>query len=203
MLLMMRQDDIRDDLVDAAVKVLADEGASALRVRRVAQVAGVSTMAVYSRFGDMASLLEAVYVAGFDGLRSHLTLTGSERGVDRLVELALAYRRFALSNPALFALMFERPIAGFDPSIDARNEALANTFGILEKAVAQAQAAGELATGDTRDVSYYIWTGVHGTTSLEATYRSRTPHDDGIVGTELEGAGAVVGIVRALCAGLS
>ena len=50
----------RDDLVDAAVDLLTRDGAKALSVRKLAAAVGTSTMAVYTHFGNMAGLLEAM-----------------------------------------------------------------------------------------------------------------------------------------------
>src|SRR5947209_3190795 len=46
--------DLATQLVDAAGRILAAEGAAALTLRRLAQTAGTSTMAVYTLFGDNA-----------------------------------------------------------------------------------------------------------------------------------------------------
>ncbi len=193
---------IREQLLAAAVKLLGEEGAAALTVRRIAEAAGVSTMAVYSRYGGMGALLDAVYVKGFDLLEEALRGVEAPSGPEELEQLGLAYRRFALSNPALFALMFERPLPGFDPSPAVRSETLEATFGLLEAAVVRAQDAGYVPAGDPRRIGYLIWVGVHGSSALEATYTSRSPLDEWFLGSDAEGAEAVRSIVRITVAGL-
>ena len=61
-------DTVRAELIEAAIRLLADQGTEALVLRRVASAAHVSTMCVYSRFGDKVGLLNAVYAAGFENL---------------------------------------------------------------------------------------------------------------------------------------
>lgn len=195
-------DPIRGDLVGAAVKLLHEVGATGVTARKVADTAGTSTMAVYSRFGDMSTLLDAVYVHGFELLEQALADVDSSAGLDELEQLGLAYRRFALANPALFALMFERPMPGFDPSPEVRTAALETTFGVLERAVDRAQAVGVLPPGEARHLGYLIWVGVHGTSALEATYAARRRLGEWFLDTDADGADAVRSVVDAVVRGL-
>ncbi|MDF2729423.1 MAG: TetR/AcrR family transcriptional regulator [Acidimicrobiia bacterium] len=96
------RDTVRTELIEAAIRLLADQGTEALVLRRVASAAHVSTMCVYSRFGDKVGLINAVYTAGFERLA--LALTTVEHPHDplrRIMNLGLAYRRFAVANTAL------------------------------------------------------------------------------------------------------
>ena len=47
-------------MLNAAVRLLDDEGPDALQTRRVAGAAGTSTMAVYTHFGGMRGLIAEV-----------------------------------------------------------------------------------------------------------------------------------------------
>ena len=123
---MARNADVRERLVDAALRVLNEGGPGELTVRRIAEAAGSSTMGVYSRFGGRTGVLDALYRRGFDLLEA--TLAAVPEADDprrRIVDIAIAYREFALANPLLYALMFERPLPDFDPEVQARQDALA------------------------------------------------------------------------------
>lgn len=136
------RDPVRADLVDAGIRLLAEQGAEALVVRRVAAAADVSTMCVYSRFGGKAGLINGIYLAGF--VRLEETMSALDRGSDplnRAMALALAYRSFALANPALYSLMFERG-TGFDPSADLRKRAMGPTLSLLAKSMTEAADDG-------------------------------------------------------------
>jgi AcrR family transcriptional regulator len=170
-----RKDPVRADLIDAGMRLLADQGASALVMRKVAASADVSTMCVYSRFGDKAGLLDAVYLAGFQRLEE--TMSAANTGADpvtRTINLALAYRRFALANPALFSLMFESTM-GFDPPIKLRDEALGATFSLVVEAMTAAIARGAIEADSPLTAAYMVWTAAHGTVSLELVDASRSP----------------------------
>jgi AcrR family transcriptional regulator len=169
-------EDLRERLVTAGLQVLAQHGPAELTVRRIAEAAGSSTMGVYSRFGGRTGMLEALYRRGFDLLRAALgTVLEAGDPIRRILDLGLAYRRFALANPALYALMFERPIPDFDPSPTLRREALEATFGLLVAAVQQAITRGALPDTDPVRTSYLVWCVTHGMVSLELTHAVRSP----------------------------
>ncbi len=182
---------LEDPFVAAGLRVLAERGAAELTVRRVAEVAGASTMGIYTRFGGRAGMLEAIYRRGFVLLRAALV---EARDVAppgrRVLPLVRAYRRFALGNPALYGLMFERPLPGFDPSPQVRAEALGETFGLL---------TDELA-GDVRR-AYVVWTAVHGAVSIELTHARRSPLPGFFLDFAEAGEQLLVDSVEALLAG--
>jgi AcrR family transcriptional regulator len=168
-------DQTRTDLIEAAIRLLADQGVEALALRRVAGAAHVSTMCVYSRFGDKIGLLDAVYAAGFE--RLGLTFSSVEPNRDpirRLRTLGLAYRRFAVANPALYSLMFER-VVGFDPSPELRAEVLETTFSPVLEAVRAAIDEGSIEAESTLVAAYTLWTAAHGAISLELTHAAPRP----------------------------
>ena len=117
------RDRVSDDLLRAAHELLEKEGPGALTVRGIAARAGISTMAVYSRFGCKAKILEALYRHGFELLRDELeAVPVSPSSVQDITALGFAYRRFALNNPGLYGFMFERPLPGFDPTLESRQD---------------------------------------------------------------------------------
>jgi AcrR family transcriptional regulator len=169
------RDIVRAELIEAAIRLLADQGTEALVLRRVASAAHVSTMCVYSRFGDKVGLLNAVYAAGFERLA--LAMSTVEHSLDplrRIVELGLAYRRFAVSNPALYSLMFERVI-GFDPPPELRSAVLESTLSLVFAAVTQAMEQGTIDAESPLVAAYTLWTAAHGAVSLELTHAAQRP----------------------------
>lgn len=172
---------LRERLVSAGLDALND-GPLDLTVRRVAELAGSSTMGIYTQFGGRSGMLAAIYRRGFELLRASLVnaldgLTGPAacEVSDRILALALAYRRFALDNAALYAFMFERPLPGFDPSPQLRVEALGMTFTLLVDEVRHAQTAGLVGGDDAVRPAYLLWTSMHGITSIELTHAARSP----------------------------
>jgi AcrR family transcriptional regulator len=92
-------------LLDAAERLVEQEGLAALSVRRVAHAGGTTTRAVYSLFGSKEGLVVALGARAFDLLGatvSALPRTGDPMA--DLVQAGLIFRRFALEHPALFRL---------------------------------------------------------------------------------------------------
>ncbi|WP_203904077.1 TetR/AcrR family transcriptional regulator [Virgisporangium aliadipatigenens] len=192
--------DLRERFIAAGLRVLHGHGAAELTVRRVAEQAGSSTMGIYSRFGGRNGMLEAVYRRGFEQLRA--ALVDVPAGEDRIVGLALAYRRFALGSPALYALMFERPLPDFDPSPQLRADALGMTFTLLVDEVRQAQQRGTLP-GDAPDrPAYLLWTAMHGLTSIELTHADHRPLPGWLIDSTESGEKVLTEGVRAVLSGL-
>ena len=104
---------LRESLIEAAAALLAKEGPLALSTRRLASEVGSSTMAVYTHFGGMDDLVRAVAHEGFARLNVRMRAVGeSPDPVADVAELGLAYRRNALENPALYAVMFGGAVLG-------------------------------------------------------------------------------------------
>lgn len=147
-----------------------------MTVRAIATAAGISTMAVYSRFGCKAKILEALYRHGFERLRDELEkVPVSSSSVQDISALGFAYRRFALDNPGLYGFMFERPLPGFDPTLESRQRGLRTTFDLLVERVEAFIKESMGGVGEPMLVSYLIWSAMHGELSLELTHSARTP----------------------------
>ena len=169
------RDTVRTELIEAAIRLLADQGTEALVLRRVASAAHVSTMCVYSRFGDKVGLLNAVYSAGFERLALAMGTVEDRRDpLRRIIELGHAYRRFAVANPALYSLMFER-LAGFDPPAQLRSDVLESTFSTVFDAVTEAMEQELILAESPLVAAYTLWTAAHGAVSLELTHAARRP----------------------------
>lgn len=166
----------RGRFLDAALAVLADRGVAGLTVRAVAERAGASTITVYTRFGGRTGLLDALYERAYDALADELR-TGPPAdggGVADLLAVALAYRRFALENPARYGLMFERAVHDYDPDPALRSGVVRTSF---------AELAGKISRicppdADPRECCYLFWTAMHGLVSVELTISSQSPLEE-------------------------
>jgi AcrR family transcriptional regulator len=166
---------LNERLVAATFQLLREEIPTDLTVRRIAAVAGTTTMALYTGFGSRDRLLDVVYARGFEQLGERLAPAALVADpAQAALELLGAYRAFALANPGLYGLLFERVLPGFDPSPEVRSTALDTTFGLL------AAQAGRLLGVDpqdaaARELAYTLWAMTHGLVSLELSHASRSP----------------------------
>ncbi len=161
------RDEVGRSLLSAAHAVLADEGPGALTVRRIAAIAGVSTMNVYSRFGGKDGVVEELFIDGF--LRLSAAMEEMPHTDDPIADLrrcGTRYRRFALENPTYYAVMFLRVVPDFEPGERGRAAARA-ALGGLVSAVQRAIDAGRLAATNPWLVAVGLWSACHGLVSLE------------------------------------
>src|SRR5437016_12243213 len=92
-------------VVQATIRLLAEQGPSAIKARTVASASGLSTMAVYHHFGGIAELIGAVADRGFPELdRAFSQVPVPEDPVADLFAMALETRRIARAHPHLYDL---------------------------------------------------------------------------------------------------
>lgn len=110
--------DPRTRLVEAAIRLLAANGPSEVKARSVSSEAGLSTMGVYSYFGGVPELLQAVADEGFKRQAAIFErVANTDDPMTDLCAMALACRDFARSSPHLYDLMFGLSIHGrYSPS---------------------------------------------------------------------------------------
>jgi AcrR family transcriptional regulator len=200
----LSEDESRECFIRAGLRALHERGPSDLTVRHVAELAGASTMGIYTRFGGRKAMVEAVYRRGFESLRDAMSAVPDDASSpdDAIVALAVAYRSFALTNASLYALMFERPMRNFDPTPQTRLEVMNMTFGILAEQVGRAQHEGVIAGHDPQRAAYLLWTAMHGLTSIELTHAQRSPLPGWFINSPEAGEAILTQGIRAVLAGL-
>lgn len=165
-------DDRRRRVVEVAAQVLAQDGPHGLSLRRIAALAGGSTQLIYTLFGGKTGLGDALYREGFQRLAAAMALALSAApppgDPERLVALGRGYRSFASTEPAFFAVMFNRAIPGFSPERADRAHGRRATFGQVVIAAEQCLAAGTLVAPDALALARTCWIAAHGLASLEA-----------------------------------
>jgi TetR/AcrR family tetracycline transcriptional repressor len=91
----------RDQVVDAALEVMAEQGLSSVSFRNVAARLGVNPMALYTYVRDKDELLAGMY----DRVMGELSLEDSdEPAVDQLVDYYVRARRLMMRNADLHRL---------------------------------------------------------------------------------------------------
>ncbi len=150
---------LRAALVEAGLAILAEGDPAALSLRETARRAGVSAMAPYRHFPDKEALLAAVAGVGFERLAACLKTADAEAtGSAALVAQGRAYVGFALTEPALFRLMFGPALAKEGAAKSSEGEA---AFSVLADRVGTMTSAG-----DREVVALHCWALVHGLASL-------------------------------------
>jgi AcrR family transcriptional regulator len=145
---------LREALLLAGERALESGGAANLSLRELARTAGVSHAAPRRHFADKQALLDALALAGFQRLGATLQdalADGGDAFEHRILNLARAYVAFATAHPALIELMFaSKHQAGAPPELA---EAAERSFAPALQAVADGQASGAVAAGDTKRIA--------------------------------------------------
>lgn len=167
----------REQLVAAGIEILERDGLAALSARKLAAETGTSTMAVYTHFGGMAGLIDAIANEAFVRFTAALTeVVHTEDPVADFLAMGLAYHRFALANPQRYQLMFgiasPPSLTNYRSDITVTGTATkraewAASFEVLRHAVRRMTAAGRIRDEDELAVAGRLWSVIHGAVMLE------------------------------------
>lgn len=174
-----RGSDVKAQLVEAAIRLLAHGGPESLQARKLAAEVGVSTMAVYTHFGGMAVLVDEVARAGFLRLSARLaTVTPTDDPVADIFTLARTYRQVVVEHPNLFAVAFGQSAPDgkratladltTEEGREASGEGL-EAFGYLVRAAERAIEAGRFRPVDPYEAAAQLWSALHGFVTLESS----------------------------------
>jgi AcrR family transcriptional regulator len=170
------RDAVPERVVQATIRLLAEQGPSAIKARTVASASGLSTMAVYHHFGGIAELIRAVVDQGFKELdRAFSRVPVTEDPLADLVVLALTCRRVARENPHLYDLMFGlstrratyRPLPDSDVRFSGRSPAFQGAYLHLSEACARLMSSGRVRQQEPEALAAQLWSFVHGYITLE------------------------------------
>jgi AcrR family transcriptional regulator len=160
--------DLKNALIEAGAKILSEEGAAALTLRKVARQAGVSHSAPYAHFADKQALIAAISTEGFKKLYAK-TAAVIEAHVgnplQQLIEAAWAYIEFSINNPSYFRIMFSSVLEK-EKDYPEFVEISQQTFAQVVEIVAACQKAGILRPAPDDLMAVAVWGHVHGIISL-------------------------------------
>jgi AcrR family transcriptional regulator len=167
-----RHEDTRAAILAATREVLLDKGLDNLSLREVARRAGYSPASLYEYFDGKEALVTAVGAEALERLAAELLAvpTNQPPGA-RLVEIGLAYIRFAHRNPQHFLLIFDRLPSGRSSLAQAPDER--SPYRLLLDAVQAALDAGAInarAGFGQEEIAYGLWALVHGMATLQLTH---------------------------------
>ncbi len=193
----------RAHMLEVASALLEEEGPEALRARDLTGRVGASTQAVYTLFGGMPGLFEALVADGFRRFAAHIeAVPESEDPVADFFAQGRAYCEWALEHPQHYRLMFGltggglRRHAGLEMSV-ARNfvgppEGLA-AFQIMVRAMDRIEASGRIRPVDSLVAAGQFLSATHGYLLLAI---------GGVFGREEDGLEVIAALATNLMVGL-
>jgi AcrR family transcriptional regulator len=169
--------DIRTEIVDSGIRLLESNGLQGFSVRKLAAEAGTSTMAVYTHFGGMTGVFEAIASEVFARFTQALTkVARTDDPVADFFVMGMAYREFALANPQRYQLMFGQStppsLAGYRTdvtvtgAVTSRGE-WAASFDALRDVVRRMIDAGRIRDDGELVIAGRLWSMTHGAVMLE------------------------------------
>jgi AcrR family transcriptional regulator len=168
---------LREDIIEAASRLLADPASPPLTLRAVAREVGVAATSVYLHFNDIQSLVLAVADRRFGELvqLQGQALAGEEGAAsppptapwDRVLAGCLAYCEFGLKQQGHYKIMFENPL----PVPPDTPQEQAPGWSVFKRLV---DAIAEAGDRDAPGTAELIWQQLHGIVSLRIS-RPRFP----------------------------
>ena len=94
--------------LSAAIRILEDRGPEAVQARTVAREAGVSSQVIYTAFGGMRGLFEAMRVEASVSLTSAVvSITDTDNALADLFSKSWTFCEWALSHPHWYRLLLD------------------------------------------------------------------------------------------------
>lgn len=165
---------LRQGMLDAATRLLTEEGPAAMTVRRVADAVNCSTTLLYTLFGGKDGLANELYLEGFTRLKAEFESAAAlppKRKTDKdgLAPLRLharVYHDYARRNPSYYMVMFGDAIAGFVPPVESRKYAW-ESLAVLIDTFDACMKSGALPPSNPTAAARLLWAAMHGAVSLE------------------------------------
>ena len=156
---------LREKVLMAAVKYVADYGPDGLSFRQIAADAGVSHQAPYHHFGDRSAIFGEIALEGF---RKFAAVMGAparaDEDTENCVRLCERYVDFAIANKGHFRVMFRADLCQMHESPE-KEKAADDAFATLLAAVSE--MVGDSASIDEiRVQATAMWSLAHGLATL-------------------------------------
>lgn len=117
-------------ILETARAIMREEGVAALSMQEVARRMDMRAPSLYNYFSGKLDIYDALFRLGISLWREIVEKAAQEAGSfqEEMRNIIEGYMTFALENPDLYQLCFERPVPGFVPS----QESLELSFGLLD-----------------------------------------------------------------------
>ena len=150
----------RDDILDAALALVREEGTEALTTRAVAARLKCSTQPIFSNFPNMDGLRRAVLEKAY-AMYAQRTFDAMQSGrFPPYKASGMAYIEFAVDEPQLFKLLYMRDRTGKEKNDDTAES---------EKIIAVMRERNGLSYDQARQLHTVLWVLVHGLAVMYAT----------------------------------
>jgi AcrR family transcriptional regulator len=158
---------MKDKILDAALKVFAEQGYGKVSMRKIAALIDYSPTTIYRFFKNKEELLQTIASGTFSGLAAKFETVKAQGSADPLGTLKALVREYAIfcvEHPDMFRLFSD--IASFELEDGIMYEHLGGTrymvyqswFGCIRQSI----RSGFLAMDDEVRIFLYLWDALNG-----------------------------------------
>jgi AcrR family transcriptional regulator len=176
--------ELRDLILSAAERIIADEGFDALTMRKIADAIEYSPATLYLHFASRDEIALELVRNGFAMLMEHMAPAGAEPDPFKRVRLiGRAYLDFAQSEPETYKLIFMEDERFAAPIMLALKASEANSgddaFGFLLGTVQELIDRGIYRPLPAHTIASLLWSSLHGIVALKLSCKDY-PFEGGI-----------------------
>lgn len=169
-----RHERTRQSILNAAITLIAEKGADKLSLRGIARKINHSPAGLYEYFASKDEIINAVCTESNARLYAYLQAVPVDIPLhEYLVELGLAYIRFAQNNPEHFVFMFMNLTAEDGDQMETTHINRDDSFNILYSTIERGIADGKISKKPEQtvmDIAYGLWAIAHGSAMLQVKY---------------------------------
>ncbi|TFH01022.1 MAG: TetR/AcrR family transcriptional regulator [Calditrichales bacterium] len=169
-------------ILDTAREIMREHGAAALSMHELARRLDMRAPSLYNYFSSLMDIYDALFRQGFslwDGYVKE-SIKDARTWQELLQALMEAYMSFAIQNPELYQLCFERPVPGFVPSEESLQLSAVN---LEEMVVLTARIKNDIHTDlPLKQMTDLLIAITHGMTALHIANEPQLPLGQGRFG---------------------
>jgi AcrR family transcriptional regulator len=109
----------RAEILDAAWRLVREQGLAALSLRDVAKAVGMQPPSLYSYFASKSAIYDAMFADGYRQLLELRWARATATNDEEFKAGAKTWFGFCTADPARYQLLFQRTIPGFEPSAES------------------------------------------------------------------------------------
>ncbi len=114
--------DLRNNLIEAGIQLINNEGVKQLSLRKIAVLCGVSHSAPYSHFRNKDHLLECmqdyVVIQLVSQMQDIIDSCSDKTSLQLMIDMGKCYVLFFIDNPEYFSFLFTQPCARANLSLE-------------------------------------------------------------------------------------
>ncbi|MBC8162295.1 MAG: TetR/AcrR family transcriptional regulator [Roseiflexaceae bacterium] len=136
---------LTSEIKSTAQRLMAEHGTAGVSLRLIARELGMSAPSLYHYYASYDALITALLVDAFNALADELErhTEGQLPAAQRVLNVTLAFRSWALRHPIDFQLIYGNPIPGYQAPRELTVPAVVRSYTIIAQLLEAALAGSE------------------------------------------------------------